>query len=309
MTDRLVAGPAADSGRRPTAMDLPTMDLNADLGEGFGVWRLGDDTALMSVVTSANIACGFHAGDPLTMRLTCRAALAHGVAIGAQVSYHDLAGFGRRPMDVPFDELAAEILYQLSALDGIARSCGGRLSYVKPHGALYNRVVRDRNQAAAVAEAVLSFDPSLPVLTLPGSVLSEVDDQHRRLARHHVGDPRQSGRQDRGAQRVGVRGLHQEPPVARPPDVPHANRGLPQANGTTWTPASPSALRTDLASSTAPGVSPCTQIDLAETGTTVPSIASISPSTAIRTARSATSRGSVMTATGERRGTSVPSGV
>jgi len=163
-------------------MDLRTMDLNADLGEGFGVWRLGDDSALMSVVTSANIACGFHAGDPLIIRLTCRAAVAHGVAIGAQVSYRDLAGFGRRAMDVPFDELAAEILYQLSALDGIARSCGGRVSYVKPHGALYNRVVRDREQAAAVAEAVLSFDPSLPVLTLPGSVLAEIDDELRVVA-------------------------------------------------------------------------------------------------------------------------------
>lgn len=176
MTDRLVAGPSADAGRRPTVMDLRTMDLNADLGEGFGAWRLGDDTALMSVITSANIACGFHAGDPLIMRLTCRAAVAHGVAIGAQVSYRDLAGFGRRPMDVPFDELVAEILYQLAALDGIARSCGGRVSYVKPHGALYNRIVHDREQAAAVAEAVLSFDPSLPVLTLPGSVLFDTHE-------------------------------------------------------------------------------------------------------------------------------------
>ena len=182
MTDRLVAGPSVASGRRATVMDLRSMDLNADLGEGFGAWRLGDDTALMSVVTSANIACGFHAGDPLIMRVTCRTAVAHGVAIGAQVSYRDLAGFGRRAMDVPFDELASEILYQLSALDGIARSCGGRVSYVKPHGALYNRVVHDRGQAAAVAEAVLSFDPSLPVLTLPGSVLAEVHDELQTVA-------------------------------------------------------------------------------------------------------------------------------
>ncbi|MEO3784437.1 5-oxoprolinase subunit PxpA [Actinocorallia sp. B10E7] len=158
-------------------MDLRTMDLNADLGEGFGAWQLGEDAALMTVVTSANVACGFHAGDPLIMRMTCRAAVARGVAIGAQVSYRDLAGFGRRPMDVPFDELAAEILYQLAALDGIARSCGGRVAYVKPHGALYNRIVHDPEQAAAVAEAVLSFDPSLPVLTLPGSALFDTHEE------------------------------------------------------------------------------------------------------------------------------------
>ena len=145
------------------------VDLNADLGESFGAWRLGDDEAMLAIVTSANIACGFHAGDPLTLRRACAAALARGVAIGAQVSYRDLAGFGRREMTVPPDELAAEILYQLAALDGIARAEGGRVSYVKPHGALYNRAARDPEQAAAIASAVASFDPSLPLLTLPGS--------------------------------------------------------------------------------------------------------------------------------------------
>jgi UPF0271 protein len=148
-----------------------TIDINADLGEGFGVWRLGDDLALLGVVTSANVACGFHAGDPLIMRRTCEAAVSRGVAIGAQVSYRDLAGFGRREMDMAPEELTAEVLYQLSALDGIARVCGGRVGYVKPHGALYNRIVRDTVQATAVVEAVSAYDPSLPILTLPGSAV------------------------------------------------------------------------------------------------------------------------------------------
>ncbi|HYY17242.1 MAG TPA: 5-oxoprolinase subunit PxpA, partial [Streptosporangiaceae bacterium] len=146
----------------------PAIDLNADLGEGFGAWRLGDDEALLAIVTSANIACGFHAGDPLILRRCCAAAVARGVAIGAQVSYRDLAGFGRREMDVPPDELTAEVLYQLAALDGIARAEGGRVRYVKPHGALYNRMARDPVQAAAVAAAVAAYDRSLPLLTLPG---------------------------------------------------------------------------------------------------------------------------------------------
>ena len=119
------------------------VDLNADLGESFGTWRLGDDEAMLAIVTSANVACGFHAGDPLTMRRACAHAVARRVAIGAQVSYRDLAGFGRREMTVPADELSAEILYQIAALDGIARAEGGRVSYVKPHGALYNRAARD----------------------------------------------------------------------------------------------------------------------------------------------------------------------
>jgi lactam utilization protein B len=149
------------------------IDINADLGEGFGVWRLGDDEALLAVVTSANVACGYHAGDPLIMRRTCEAAVARGVMIGAQVSYRDLAGFGRREMDVAPEELTAEVLYQLAALDGIARISGGRVGYVKPHGALYNRIVRDPAQAAAVVAAVRAYDPSLPILTLPGSAVYE----------------------------------------------------------------------------------------------------------------------------------------
>ncbi|MEU6709835.1 5-oxoprolinase subunit PxpA [Nonomuraea sp. NPDC046802] len=150
------------------------IDLNADLGEGFGIWRLGDDLALLDIVTSANVACGFHAGDPVTIRRTCAAAIDRGVTIGAQVSYRDLAHFGRREMEMEPEELCAEVLYQLAAVDGIARAMGGRVSYVKPHGALYNRICRDEVQAAAVIDAVADYDPSLPVLTLPGSVVHVV---------------------------------------------------------------------------------------------------------------------------------------
>jgi UPF0271 protein len=147
------------------------IDLNADLGEGFGVWRLGDDEALLGLVTSANVACGFHAGDPSTMRRVCAQAAARGVAVGAQVSYRDLAGFGRRFVDVDPVELTDDLLYQLAALDGIARVAGTRVSYVKPHGALYNAAVAHAGHARAVIDAVLAYDRRLPVLGLPGSEL------------------------------------------------------------------------------------------------------------------------------------------
>ncbi|GAA2364404.1 5-oxoprolinase subunit PxpA [Streptomyces cuspidosporus] len=152
-----------------------TIDLNADLGEGFGHWRLTDDDALLSVVTSANVACGFHAGDPSTMRRVCELAAERGVRVGAQVSYRDLAGFGRRAMDVPPRELADEIAYQIGALRVFARAAGADVAYVKPHGALYNRCVRDPAQAAAVVEGVLlaADGVPLPVLGLPGSRLHE----------------------------------------------------------------------------------------------------------------------------------------
>ncbi|MEU6686624.1 5-oxoprolinase subunit PxpA [Streptomyces sp. NPDC046832] len=153
---------------------MTSIDLNADLGEGFGRWRLTDDEQLLSVVTSANVACGFHAGDAATMRRVCELAAERGVRIGAQVSYRDLAGFGRRAMDVPPAELAAEVAYQIGALEVFARAAGARVAYVKPHGALYNRVVRDEEQAAAVVDGVLLADTALPVLGLPGSRLLEL---------------------------------------------------------------------------------------------------------------------------------------
>lgn len=153
------------------------IDLNADLGEGFGRWRLTDDEQLLSVVTSANVACGFHAGDAATMRRVCELAAGRGVRIGAQVSYRDLAGFGRRAMDVPPEELAAEVAYQIGALEVFARAAGTRVAYVKPHGALYNRVVRDEQQAEAVVDGVLLADDALPVLGLPGSCFLEVAEK------------------------------------------------------------------------------------------------------------------------------------
>ncbi|MBV2354569.1 LamB/YcsF family protein [Streptomyces sp. J2-1] len=152
---------------------MTAIDLNADLGEGFGRWRLTDDEGLLSVVTSANVACGFHAGDPATMRRVCELAAERRVVIGAQVSYRDLAGFGRRAMDVPSAELAAEVAYQIGALEVFARAAGARVGYVKPHGALYNRVVRDEEQAAAVVEGVRLAGSALPVLGLPGSRVLE----------------------------------------------------------------------------------------------------------------------------------------
>ncbi|MFD9501251.1 LamB/YcsF family protein [Streptomyces sp. NPDC060035] len=147
------------------------MDLNADLGEGFGRWTLTEDEALLTCVTSANVACGFHAGDASVMRRVCDTAAARGVRIGAQVSYRDLAGFGRRAMDVPSAELTAEIAYQIGALRVFAEAAGSTVSYVKPHGALYNRTVRDDEQAAAVIEGVLLAGGRPAVLGLPGSRL------------------------------------------------------------------------------------------------------------------------------------------
>jgi UPF0271 protein len=148
-----------------------SVDLNSDLGESFGAWTMGDDAAMLQLVTSVNVACGFHGGDPSTMLATCRLAAENAVTIGAHVSYRDLAGFGRRSMDVPAPELRDEILYQLSALSGMARVAGSAVRYVKPHGALYNRIVVDASQAAAVVEAVAAFDPALPVLGLAGSAV------------------------------------------------------------------------------------------------------------------------------------------
>jgi UPF0271 protein len=146
---------------------VTSIDLNADLGEGFGRWQLGDDDALLEVVTSANVACGFHAGDPSLMRRICASASDRGVAIGAQVSYRDLAGFGRRRIDYDPAELRDDLLYQIGAL-----SAFGRVRYVKPHGALYHTAAVDEGQASAVVAAVVDFAPDLPVLCQPGSVLA-----------------------------------------------------------------------------------------------------------------------------------------
>ena len=153
------------------------IDLNSDLGEGFGQWTLGDDDALLDVVTSANVACGFHAGDAVSMRRVCDRAVERGVAIGAQVGYRDLPGFGRRFIDVEPDALTQEVIYQIAALDGFARIAGSRVRYVKPHGALYNAIVDHEEQAAAVVRAVVEYDDTLPVMGLPGSAWLRLADE------------------------------------------------------------------------------------------------------------------------------------
>jgi 5-oxoprolinase (ATP-hydrolysing) subunit A len=151
-----------------------TVDLNADLGESYGRWTLGDDEAMLQVVTSANVACGFHAGDPATLLETCRRAAAAGVVIGAQVGYPDLAGFGRRFLDMSAADLTAAVVYQIGALDGLARTVGSQVRYVKPHGALYTACVDHEGQARAVVEAVRAYDRELPLLGLRGSALLRI---------------------------------------------------------------------------------------------------------------------------------------
>lgn len=153
---------------------MPVIDLNSDVGESFGRWTLGDDAALMPLITSANVACGFHAGDPRTLRDTCSAAAEHGVTVGAQVGYRDLAGFGRRFIDVEPSDLVADVVYQIGALQALAAASGTTVRYVKPHGALYNAIVHHRDQAAAVVEAVRVVDPDLALVGLPGSAVLEL---------------------------------------------------------------------------------------------------------------------------------------
>ncbi len=147
------------------------MDLNSDLGEGFGPWKMGDDASMLDVVTSANVACGFHAGDPAGILRTLRAAAERGVVVGAHVAYPDLVGFGRREMNPSSEELVADVIYQIGALQGLAAAAGTRVRYVKPHGALYNTIARDARQADDVIAAILAVDPGLALMGLAGSPL------------------------------------------------------------------------------------------------------------------------------------------
>ncbi|MGH3589066.1 MAG: LamB/YcsF family protein, partial [Pseudonocardia sp.] len=147
------------------------VSLTTDIGEGFGRWTIADDDSLLEIVTSANVACGFHAGDPDIIRRTCRIAARNGVAIGAQVSYRDLVGFGRRYVAVPRETLTNDLLYQMGALDVFARIAGTRVSYIRAHGALYNVAATDPEHAAAVVEAARLFDPNLPLLCQTGTVM------------------------------------------------------------------------------------------------------------------------------------------
>lgn len=146
-----------------------TLDLNCDMGEGFGAYTMGNDIEILDHVTSVNIACGFHAGDPPTMRRIVAAALAKGVAIGAHPGLPDLQGFGRRAMQISPAEAYAMVVYQVGALAGFAQAAGGRLNHVKPHGALYNMAVKDRSLADAIAQAVFDIDPKLVFFGLAGS--------------------------------------------------------------------------------------------------------------------------------------------
>ena len=156
---------------------MKTLDLNCDMGEGYGAWKMGDDAALLDHVTSANIACGFHAGDPGTIHRTIKLALDKGVAVGAHPSLPDLQGFGRRRMNVSAEEAYDMVLYQIGALAGFATACGGELAHVKPHGALYNMAAKDGKLAQAIAQAVKDFDPRLVLFGLAGSELIRAGTQ------------------------------------------------------------------------------------------------------------------------------------
>jgi UPF0271 protein len=145
------------------------VDLNADVGESFGAYTVGHDASIMASITSANIAAGFHAGDPSVLRATVRLAIAHGVAIGAHPGFPDLAGFGRRELHVAPSEAEDFILYQIAAVAGVAAAEGARLVHVKAHGALFNMAATDRSLADALARAVVAFDPSLRVFAPPDS--------------------------------------------------------------------------------------------------------------------------------------------
>ncbi|CAG9422942.1 LamB/YcsF family protein [Providencia alcalifaciens] len=147
------------------------IDLNSDLGESFGQWKMGNDEAMLSIVSSANIACGFHAGSPEGILQTLIAAQKQGVTVGAHVGYPDLVGFGRRNMDIASNELTADVIYQIGALKGLATAAGTQVEYVKPHGALYNTIAHDKRQAMAVIDGILGIDNQLTLVALAGSSL------------------------------------------------------------------------------------------------------------------------------------------
>jgi UPF0271 protein len=147
------------------------IDLNSDLGESLGAWTMGDDAAMLSIVSSANVACGFHAGDAAGILATLHRAKECGVVVGAHVAYPDLAGFGRRNMDVASADLRADVIYQIGALQGLAKAAGTSVRYVKPHGALYNTIAHDRRQAHDVIAAIQAIDPVLVLVALAGAPL------------------------------------------------------------------------------------------------------------------------------------------
>src|SRR5438445_10617684 len=145
------------------------IDINSDMGESFGAYSIGYDAGLMTAITSANVAAGFHAGDPSVLRDTIRSARKHGVAVGAHPGFPDLVGFGRRELNVTPKEAEDMVLYQIAAVAGVAAAEGVKVQHVKPHGALFNMAVRNAELSAAIARAVVAFDPSLILFGLPGS--------------------------------------------------------------------------------------------------------------------------------------------
>nr|WP_188562787.1 5-oxoprolinase subunit PxpA [Hymenobacter frigidus] len=165
---------------------MPTVDLNCDMGESFGAWHLGHDAAIMPFITSANIACGFHAGDPAVMKRTVRLALRHSVAIGAHPGLPDLVGFGRRNMDISAEEAFEMTVYQLGALTAIVRAEGGALHHLKPHGALYNMAATNAALAEALAEAVYKVQPELTLYGLAGSELTKAGEKLGLRTAHEV---------------------------------------------------------------------------------------------------------------------------
>lgn len=146
-----------------------TISLNTDIGEGYGDWRIAEDEALLQIVTDANVACGFHAGDPDIMRRTCEIAAGRSISIGAQVGFYDLRGFGRRFIEIPAESLISDVLYQIGALQAFAEVAGTNVAYVKAHGALYHAAVAHPEYASAVIDAITMLNPNLPLMCQPGT--------------------------------------------------------------------------------------------------------------------------------------------
>ena len=158
---------------------MKSIDINCDMGESYGHFKVGNDSAIFPYITSCNVACGFHGGDPLHIENTIKMALAHQVRVGAHPGYPDLAGFGRRNMQLPKAELKAIIKYQVAAIKGMTESLGGRLSYVKPHGALYNTASKNKKETETIIEAIQEIDPSLALMGLAGSLMETTAKAHK----------------------------------------------------------------------------------------------------------------------------------
>lgn len=157
---------------------MKPIDINCDMGESFGRFKIGNDEALFPYINSCNIACGFHGGDPLSIEKTIKNAIKYGLKIGAHPSYPDLAGFGRRKMTIERTELIAILKYQIAAVRGLAESLGGKITYVKPHGALYNTAAKNEKEALTIMAAVEAIDSNLKTMGLAGSIMEQVARKH-----------------------------------------------------------------------------------------------------------------------------------